>query len=830
MSHPTSHKEISSNPSATAVTSPTDPKLKAKDIDNKMRFYGIVSAMGQGKYPSNNQIEKFLQYALTHSPIDQSKLSKDGKELISDFQSVIETARQMVAEKNQDELFQNFLYSTRFVDASKLNPQNAADAPISKEEARQDGEQAAENLKTLAKLIYTNSEFRKILKDIGLLARDVAADAAAKAAETARPSEQQLKQIDETAPDNQWVTTDGQVRGPNDAVPDTGVQQKREQAQQAKEEAFAKKEELKQQAQAEGQAQGRDAAQRVDGAVSSQPGDSTRGPSVAEQEAGKREAANIASEKQNQAKAKLEQVKGQIPEERKEQAREYRGKAVNYAKEKFPEERQERFIYRLKKVVVENQRHGDYQEAIEFFISLAENYKGHAANVGGQTAGHASSFTDDPAFKAAYLNFRTLLERFANNTSMQPMIDSIDQIYRDVDNDPALRKWFSELNTYIRNVLLEPGYVMEAESDKEARRLRDNGQGFFSERYRPHREAFVESVERFFTAYADDPLNVQFGEDWKRLVKDLTLDESGNLAYKPQLWQDIRAVILPQLLQGIGYVPIPRVEYTDNQIDLVIENLTLEAANIIPNIIEMEVKNYFKLSAYDQIANNNKHSFWISFEQIQTDLKDVAFYFKKKSGFPRISDSGLADVFIGGNGISGKIHLESTGRKHHVFKVRDVDVKIDNLKFKIRDAKHQFLYSMVRPLATSLIKKAVPKAIEAAIRDALEQLDAQLSDIAERIEDADGREDVSRSEVVKDVFAKKKESAQQKAAKAEEKTGQFKIPASHEDRILEWESKQSMLRKQEERDSIAQQLPGWKSPIFDIVAELEGKSLKQATV
>ena len=32
-----------------------------------------------------------------------------------------------------------------------------------------------------------------------------------------------------------------------------------------------------------------------------------------------------------------------------------------YAKEKFPEERRQRFIYRLKKVVVENQRHRDYQ-------------------------------------------------------------------------------------------------------------------------------------------------------------------------------------------------------------------------------------------------------------------------------------------------------------------------------------------------------------------------------------------------------------------------------------------------------------------------------------
>lgn len=68
---------------------------------------------------------------------------------------------------------------------------------------QQDGEQAVEHLRTLGKLIFTNSEFRKLLKDVGILGRDVAADAAAKAADAARPSEEQLNQVDETAPSNQ---------------------------------------------------------------------------------------------------------------------------------------------------------------------------------------------------------------------------------------------------------------------------------------------------------------------------------------------------------------------------------------------------------------------------------------------------------------------------------------------------------------------------------------------------------------------------------------------------------------------------------------------------
>jgi hypothetical protein len=39
---------------------------------------------------------------------------------------------------------------------------------------------------------------------------------------------------------------------------------------------------------------------------------------------------------------------------------------------------------------------------------------------------------------------------------------------------------------------------------------------------------------------------------------------------------------------------------------------------------------------------------WVSFSQIQADLRNVAFYFHRKNGFPKIKDHGKADVFLGG--------------------------------------------------------------------------------------------------------------------------------------------------------------------------------------
>jgi hypothetical protein len=49
----------------------------------------------------------------------------------------------------------------------------------------------------------------------------------------------------------------------------------------------------------------------------------------------------------------------------------------------------------------------------------------------------------------------------------------------------------------------------------------------------------------------DDRLNERFGEDWARLTKDLLFDSEGSLKFKAHLWNDIRKVILPTLVDKV---------------------------------------------------------------------------------------------------------------------------------------------------------------------------------------------------------------------------------------------------------------------------------------
>lgn len=114
-------------------------------------------------------------------------------------------SRLQVQEKNADEVFQQFIYHTssqQFRDRAMTNAKDArpADAALpNKDDATRDGQQAVQHLRTLAQILLTNSEARKLIQDFGLIGRDLFAQGASRAAERARPDPERMSKVDDSA-------------------------------------------------------------------------------------------------------------------------------------------------------------------------------------------------------------------------------------------------------------------------------------------------------------------------------------------------------------------------------------------------------------------------------------------------------------------------------------------------------------------------------------------------------------------------------------------------------------------------------------------------------
>ena len=151
--------------------------------------------------------------------------------------------------------------------------------------------------------------------------RDIAGDAATKAAGKINPSEEQLSQIDHAAEDNTWHEK------PDVAGMKSNIQSKMPMS----------KKDVKDSA--------NDAAATTD---ANTPND----PAVADkQDAKQGTKAGYQNFRNN--------VSQRFDEPQQKQLREYRERTNNYFKEKVPKERRDQVIFRLKKMIVEIQTHSD---------------------------------------------------------------------------------------------------------------------------------------------------------------------------------------------------------------------------------------------------------------------------------------------------------------------------------------------------------------------------------------------------------------------------------------------------------------------------------------
>ncbi|KAF9457296.1 hypothetical protein BDZ94DRAFT_1326382 [Collybia nuda] len=891
MSLPAAPKDISNKPAAGSVVDPVNKQAKDADVDRKIRLYGVIEAFRLGRLPSNAQIDHTLQYVLDHSPIHTEKLSPDGKKLVQDTRDIIETARLMVQEKNADELFQNFVWHTRDVDKEGIKGGvTGTEAPVDREKANSDSQEAVQHLRTLLSLVLTNSEVRKLLSDFSLIGRDLLAKTAQKAAGHIAPDPDALARVDESAPQDQFITEGGRVAGKNETpvlearVPGTDVRMKQHpregetkirgedgqerpagqvrdklagEASRAKEGAKGHVDERTGGA-VSGQRDASDVGQGMDrsdaknvglGAVQSGMGqadtqglqseargilgnervDKARGnmEGARDEAQGVREngvgARDASTQEETEAKKKgmLDRMRGvrdnftdRVPQEHKDRVE--RGKKF-LMEDYFPEERRDQFIYRGKKVIIECQKHDDYQDSLRWLLSYIEEYATHGRTMANQKKEGASGVKEDRALKNAIAEIRTLLERFANGKSMGIIVDAFNVLADDARRDQQLKNWFRSVDAYVRKVLLEPGYVLEPDCNTQAKSLRESGRQFYDDKYKDHFDNLFASVGEWFKAMGDDPINARFGEDWARLTRDLLFDSEGGLKFKKDLWNDVRKVILPELVDKVGYIPIPRIEYTDESLDLVVENLTLSGRNLFPNVIALEAHNYVRFSPYSAITDESHHRFTLTFGQMQADMRDVAFYFKKKTGVPKLTDSGLADVVLGGEGLTATVVLVSAGKdRSSVFKVHDVHVKVDTLKFSIRDSKHDFLYKTLKPLATGLVKKQIQKAIADSIRTGLEYADGQLVGVRDKMEVAKQREGESRTQVLQDLFKRKKEEASVKSH--ERGASQFKVVSNKRNSLLSTAGHPAgWVNRTAEKDDLAAKGTEWRSDAFTIV-------------
>lgn len=271
---------------------------------------------------------------------------------------------------------------------------------------------------------------------------------------------------------------------------------------------------------------------------------------------------------------------------------------------------------------------------------------------------------------------------------------------------------------------------MDDECNRQWNELYDKGRYLARERYRTQTDRIVDETKFLADQFEKDPQNKAFADSVEKLFLDLGRDAGGKAVFKPQLLKDLRDIILPGIFENVRYVPIPRIEVSDPMVDVVVENLVIESDNLMPNVVEFGSDNYFRWGR-KKISNKHDNKIMIAMSGIQLDLRDVSYYIKKKQGFPSITDTGVMDIFLGGEGLSFKIAASTVQKndKQHFVKLEKVSVNIKNMDIKLRKSSHKALFAIFKPMLFRVVRPALTKVIEGQIREAFLKGDAYAHDI-----------------------------------------------------------------------------------------------------
>ncbi|KAI1321580.1 hypothetical protein EDD11_003060 [Mortierella claussenii] len=667
-------------------------RLKEVDRNQKFKFFECLQALMQGRLPTNEQIDHFLAMA-QQSPALEARahmLSADGRALYKDFQELMRTTRGIVYEKNEQELFQNFIYhctqASDSVAAQTSSPN--MDIGVSPNKAKKEGKETLDNMVAVAKLVTTNSEFRTILNELFDLAREVFSDSADKLAQGAQQMGDKVSaKADQFAQSTAANTQDGNSRIQDgihrvtDQIQDTALQAKQD-------------------------------------PMSTYEG--TRQDFSTQSERTKEAARRQAFDMKQQLNSKGADFKAQA----QAQAQATQQNAIDYANTKMPPERRQALVERLKVILGQIQADPQYQTALDSIMNLAGTWRQRTQGPAGNVTSEASKAIHDPNVEAATVEFKVILQRWAQGYSLDPMIAIIQQMWDRSRTDPDLNEYFNLVSTFMTKAIREPNYVTSQAINEDSSALLEAGQVLMNVKYRGDTEALMQEGQTFVSKLNNDPRSREVAATFQQFARHLLYDNNGKLAFKPHLFDDFRYVLMPSMLESFQFIPIPRIEYSDLKVDLMFDNMILTSTDLLPRFFEANMNNTLRMvprGNANRSMDTNRHDFNMLIQGLEANIRNVDYYVKTKEGF-RFKDRGIADVLINKKGMDIKVVGKKTPEDNEtpsLITIDDVKVKIHSLSIKMRKSEHSLMYAFAQPFIKTVVKNAIAHALETQIKEAL---------------------------------------------------------------------------------------------------------------
>ncbi|KIV95680.1 hypothetical protein PV10_03304 [Exophiala mesophila] len=413
--------------------------------------------------------------------------------------------------------------------------------------------------------------------------------------------------------------------------------------------------------------------------------------------------------------------------------------ALQSAKENFSGAQGETLLYRLKQTVLNLRKRTDYQDSVSTIAKLIQRYAiaySRAAEAAMATV--QDDVEPNPALDRAIRNFWDLMSSFGDGKAWEKLEQDFKKVMSHSNSDPQFESFMTDIGNTVQRMLTDPEFFDNAtqkidELKQKSSRLEKDSD------FQTDLDNMLRQAQITLNSVVEDRDVNALLKTTNRILANLS---PPNRITNPDLITDAIHIFLPLLLRSIQYIPIPRVEVSVPEMDLLLENVVLEpgrnvnSTSFLPYRLLISTKNDLEIrkTHSKKTVSKAKSLITVTINGLSVAAQDLGFWIRGHAGLIRFADEGIASFFLDERGIDVSLDLEvGRERLEQILSLRGVRVHIHKLDYKLRKSKFSWLGWLFKPFLKHLIRRSLEKTIAETIASALHAANRELVFARERL-------------------------------------------------------------------------------------------------
>lgn len=406
--------------------------------------------------------------------------------------------------------------------------------------------------------------------------------------------------------------------------------------------------------------------------------------------------------------------------------------------DKITGEEKSTLLYRLKQAVSKLRQRQDYSDSVSVLAKMLQRYAYAYSHALEDTANTAENNVEtNREMDKALDNFWSLIKSFGDAAEWNELERRLKQVVEHGKSDPQFDDLVRQAGNALQEMLTDPEFFEHAE--QRFQNLRKQSRQLTSESsLREDVDGLLAKAQSTLQSVLRDTDIAKLTQTSKNLAKILS---PAHQYTNTDLVTDAIHVFVPKLVEAIQYIPIPRIEVSTPDIDLLLENLIIEPGvtvnntSFLPYRLRVETRNDLEIrKALNRTTSSLESLVTIKVDGMSIRAEEVGYWFRAHSGLLQITDEGIASFELDEKGIDVEIDIEvAKERLESILSLKAVRVHIHKLDYELRKSKFSLAAFLFKPAILPMVRSAIESQMSTAIADMIHSANRELLYARERL-------------------------------------------------------------------------------------------------